>query len=190
MINESAVTKHFKKVWAKSKIYVEHVAPTETFPSLYLISDNNIILRVQPGLKLFNDRAMFPEFPPVGKTYTYGKLCGCKADGPSMQKLIADTLEGDGQERLKVTPWQRGAAVLLHNDRGAYTFLDRKFLDLLDGTYSAYGTAKPGALVVFTAGELTADQVFAVMAPMRVCFDNPETPKFPNIPELITDVTL
>lgn len=189
MINESAVNKHFKKVWAKSKIYVEHVAPTETFPSsLYLISDCNIILRVQPGLKLFNDRAMFPEFPPVGKTYTYRKLCGCKADGPSMQKLIADNLEGSGQERLKVTPWQHGDAVLLHSDRGAYTFLDRKFLDLLEAyAYKAYRTAKPGALVLFTAGELTADQVFAVMAPMRICFG--EGGKFPNIPELI-DVTM
>lgn len=186
MINESAVVKHFKKVWAKSKIYVEHTAPTETFPSLYLISDCNIILRVMPRMKLFNDRGMFPEFPPVGKVYTYGKQCGCKADGPSMQKLIADTLEGSGRERLEVTPWQHSEAVLLHSDRGAYTFLDRKFLDLLNGTYSAYGTAKPGALVMFTADELIADQVFAVVAPIRVCFD--EGGKFPSIPELI-DVT-
>jgi hypothetical protein len=189
MINESAVNKHFKKVWAKSKIYVEHVAPTETFPSLYLISDNDIILRVQPGLKLFNDRGMFPEMPPIGKIHTYGKLCGCKADGPSMQKLIADTLNSEGLKELEVSPWQTDDAVLLYHGQ-KHTFLDRKFLDLLEGDgYKAYGTAKPGAPVMFTAGELTADQVFAVMAPMRICFDNPETPKFPNIPELITDVT-
>lgn len=182
MINESAVTKHFKRAWKGGRIVVERAKNGDGGPGGYLITDLNIALRVPPNLRLFNDRAMFPELPPVDKTYTYGECYGFQDSGPQIERLIIDTLKNEDLNGLKISPWQHGDAVLLHHGH-KYTFLNRKFLDLLDGTYSAYGTAKPGALVMFTPGELTADQVFAVMAPMRIRFD--EGGKFPNIPELI-----
>ena len=97
MINESAVTKHFKKVWKDGQILVENSDPG------YLISDTHLILRVSKDLKLFNDRALFPELPPENKCYTYGDLRGFQKNGPKIEELMRRFLEEDLTE-IQATP--------------------------------------------------------------------------------------
>jgi hypothetical protein len=183
MINESAVNKHFKKVWRDGQILVENSSPG------YLISDINIILRVSKDLKLFNDRALFPELPPENKCYIYGKLRGFQKDGPKIEELIKRFLKEDLTE-IQATPWRYENAVLMYNDE-KHLFVDQRFLNMLNlvTNHIGYNDTKRTDSPVIYGNSKDVKKVFAVIMPMRIYFTSEDSNRFPNIPELI-DVTM
>ena len=183
MINESAVNKHFKKMWKKGQIFVEDSSPG------YLISDVNLILRVPEGLRLFDDRALFPELPPENKCYTYGKLYsklhGFLKVGPEIEELIKNFLKEDLAE-IQATPWRYEDAVLMHNNE-KYLFVNQQFLNLLAGNYTGYNNIERKDSPVIYGDSKDIKKVFAVIMPMRIDFTREDCSKFPNIPELIEE---
>lgn len=182
MINESAVNKHFKTVWKEGQILVENSDPG------YLISDTNLILRVSKDLKLFNDRALFPELPPENKCYIYSKLRGFQKDGPKIEELIKHFLKEDLSE-IQATPWRYENAVLMYNNE-KHLFVNQQFLNLLANSHTGYNNTKRTDSPVIYGDNKDVKKVFAVIMPMRINFTSEDYSKFPNIPELITDVTL
>jgi len=182
MINESAVNKHFKKMWKEGRIFVEDSGPG------YLISDVNLILRVPEGLRLFDDRALFPELPPENKCYTYGKLRGFQKTGPKIEELIKNFLEEDLAE-IQATPWQHEDAVLMRNNE-KHLFVNRQFLDLLADNYVGYNNIERKNSPIIYGDSKNLEEIFAVIMPMRIDFTREDCSKFPNIPELITGVTV
>lgn len=179
MINESAVNKHFKKVWRDGQILVEGSDPG------YLISDINIILRVSKDLKLFNDRALFPELPPENKCYTYGKLRGFQKNGPKIEELMKHLLEEDLAE-IQATPWRYENAVLMYNDE-KHLFVNQQFLNLLANSHTGYNNTKRTDSPVIYGDSKDVKKVFAVIMPMRIDFTREDCSKFPNIPEIIEE---
>lgn len=184
MINESAVNKHFKKVWRDGQILVENSDPG------YLISDINIILRVSKGLKLFNDRALFPELPPENKCYIYSKLRGFQKDGPGIEELMKRFLKEDLAE-IQATPWRYEDAVLMHNNE-KYLFVNQQFLNLLNlvTNHIGYNNTKRTDSPIIYGDSKDVKKVFAVIMPLRIAFTSEDSNRFPNIPELITGVTV
>ena len=179
MINESAVNKHFKKVWRDGQILVENSDPG------YLISDINIILRVSKDLKLFNDRALFPELPPENECYTYSKLRGFQKDGPKIEELIKHFLKEDLTE-IQATPWRYKNAVLMYNDE-KHLFVNQQFLNLLANSHTGYNNTKRTDSPVIYGNSKDVKKVFAVIMPMRIDFIREDCSKFPNIPEIIEE---
>ncbi len=181
MINESAVNKHFKKVWRDGQILVENSDPG------YLISDINIILRVSKDLKLFNDRALFPELPPENKCYTYGKLRGFQKNGPKIEEFIKHLLKEDLTE-IQATPWRYKDAVLMYNNE-KHLFVDQQFLNLLNlvTNHIGYNDTKRTDSPVIYGNNKDVKKVFAVIMPMRIIFTSEDSNRFPNIPELIEE---
>lgn len=175
MFNDSKVVKHFKEVWKNGRVLVENSDPG------YLISDINIVLRVSPGLKLFNDREMFPELPGPGESYMYGKHFGFRKDGPKIKKLIESFLKSELVE-VHATPWRHRDAVLVRGGQ-KYQFLDQRFLDLFNGNYTGLCKLEKRHEPVIYGGT-TVEKVFAVLMPMRVDLAE-QADRFPNIPELI-----
>ena len=181
MINESAVNKHFKKVWRDGQILVENSDPG------YLISDINLILRVPEGLRLFDDRALFPELPPENKCYTYGKLRGFQKNGPKIEELIKNFLKEDLAE-IQATPWRHEDAVLMHNNE-KYLFVNQQFLNLLNlvTNHIGYNDTKRTDSPVIYGDSKDVKKVFAVIMPMRIDFTSEDSNRFPNIPEIIEE---
>ena len=181
MINESAVNKHFKKVWRYGQIFVENSDPG------YLISDTNLILRVSKDLKLFNDRALFPELPPENKCYTYGELRGFQKNGPKIEELMKRFLEEDLAE-IQATPWRYENAVLMYNDE-KHLFVDQRFLNLLNlvTNHIGYNNTKRTDSPVIYGDSKDVKKAFAVIMPMRIDFTRKDYSKFPNIPEIIEE---
>src|SRR5690554_6899332 len=176
MINESAVNKHFKKMWKKGQIFVEDSSPG------YLISDVNLILRVPEGLRLFDDRALFPELPPENKCYTYGKLRGFQKTGPKIEELIKNFLEEDLAE-IQATPWRYEDAVLMYNNE-KHLFVDQQFLNLLNlvTNHIGYNNTKRTDSPIIYGDSKNLEEIFAVIMPMRIDFTREDCSKFPNIP--------
>lgn len=182
MINESAVNKHFKKVWRDGQILVENSDPG------YLISDTHLILRVSKDLKLFNDRALFPELPPENKCYIYSKLRGFQKDEPKIEELVKRFLKEDLVE-IQATPWRYKNAVLMYNDE-KHLFVDQQFLNLLNlvTNHIGYNDTKRTDSPVIYGNSKDVKEVFAVIMPMRIDFTREDCSKFPNIPELIEEI--
>ena len=181
MINESAVNKHFKKVWRDGQIFVENSDPG------YLISDTHLILRVSKDLKLFNDRALFPELPPENKCYSYSKLRGFQKDGPKIEEFMKNLLKEELAE-IQATPWRYENAVLMHNNE-KYLFVNQQFLNLLNlvTTHIGYNNTKRTDSPVIYGDSKDVKKVFAVIMPLRIEFIKNNYNKFPNIPELIEE---
>ncbi len=181
MINESAVNKHFKKVWRDGQILVENSDPG------YLISDTILILRVSKDLKLFNDRALFPELPPENKCYTYSKLRGFQKDGPKIEELMKRFLKEDLAE-IQATPWRYEDAVLMHNNE-KYLFVNQRFLNLLNlvTNHIGYNNTKRTDSPIIYGNSKDVKKVFAVIMPLQIDFTREDYSKFPHIPELIEE---
>lgn len=179
MINESAVTKHFKRAWKDGRILVENSSPG------YLISDINLILRVSKDLKLFNDRALFPELPPENKCYIYSKLRGFQKDGPGIEELMKRFLKEDLAE-IQATPWRYENAVLMYNDE-KHLFVNQQFLNLLANSHTGYNNTKRTDSPVIYGDSKDVKKVFAVIMPLRIDFTSEDSNRFPNIPELIEE---
>ena len=179
MINESAVNKHFKKVWRDGQILVENSDPG------YLISDTHLILRVSKDLKLFNDRALFPELPPENECYTYSKLRGFQKDGPKIEELIKHFLKEDLTE-IQATPWRYKNAVLMYNDE-KHLFVDQQFLNLLANSHTGYNNTKRTNSPIIYGDNKDVKKVFAVIMPLRIDFTRENCSKLPHIPELIVE---
>lgn len=181
MINESAVNKYFKKVWRDGQILVENSDPG------YLVSDTNLILRVSKDLKLFNDRALFPELPPENKCYIYSKLRGFQKDGPKIEELMKHFLKEDLTE-IQATPWRYEDAVLMCNNE-KYLFVNQQFLNLLNlvTNHIGYNDTKRTDSPIIYGNSKDVKKVFAVIMPMRINFTSEDSNRFPNIPELIEE---
>jgi hypothetical protein len=166
-------------VWRDGRILVENSDPG------YLISDTHLILRVSKDLKLFNDRALFPELPPENECYTYSKLRGFQKDGPKIEELIKHFLKEDLTE-IQATPWRYKNAVLMYNDE-KHLFVDQQFLNLLANSHTGYNNTKRTNSPIIYGDNKDVKKVFAVIMPLRIDFTRENCSKFPHIPELIEE---
>jgi hypothetical protein len=134
MLNETLITNYFKQSW-KYRIYVEQVDA-----STMLVCDGDVILKVTPDFKLFNDRSMFPELPTEGESHTYSKTMGNNKATLEIKKLVEQILRKDIEEAV-ITSW-----VLLDNMVPARLLhigdipilVTQKHLDWFDKTIKAF----------------------------------------------------
>jgi hypothetical protein len=103
MLNETLATNYFKQSW-RYRIYVERVDD-----NTMLVCDGDVILKVAPSFKLFNDRSMFPELPAEGECCMYSKTMGNSKSTVEPRQLIERLLRKDIDEAV-ITSW-----VLLDN---------------------------------------------------------------------------
>lgn len=192
MLNESKMVKYFKNAW-KEKIFVEAREDSDEL----LICDSKVLVKVSVSLKLFNDRAMFPELPTQpGECFTYGKWDGFHKHGPKMYTLIEDLLKENLKE-LTITPWlyfnKINTARLFYAGE-KYLFANQIFLELFDGPYKAYSALHSASspIILININDdyddcLNAERMlkafFAMIMPTKLNIITDED-KFPAIPDL------
>jgi hypothetical protein len=147
MMYDTLIAKHYKNSW-ESRIYVERV------DDMMLLTDSDVIVKVAPDFKLFNDRSMFPELPGEGECFTYSKTAGMAKKGVESAKLINHLL-GGGIEKVTITPWIiKGSAITyirLGYVKQTSVLIEQKYFDWFclepENVFSDVAQQKP---VIFT----------------------------------------
>jgi hypothetical protein len=162
-MKETLINKYFKTAW-KSRISVERSGEN------YWITNNDIILKLSLDATLFNDRAMFPELPQDGESFTYSKVSGVNKNGPGLVKLTKQLIGHDLQS-VNITPWAimetkiNYRLLLLKSDK---ILLDQRFFDWFYAMPNAFTRQKSTEPVILsetaTSTPLCLDDVTAVIA--------------------------
>jgi hypothetical protein len=162
-MKDTLINKYFKAAW-KSRIFVERSGEN------YWVTNNDVILKLPLNAMLFNDRAVFPELPGDGESFTYSKVSGINKNGAKLVNLTKQLIGHDLQS-VNITPWAiMGTKInyrllLLKSDK---ILLDQRFFDWFYAMPNAFARQKSTEPVILsetaTSTPLYLDDVTAVIA--------------------------
>jgi hypothetical protein len=163
MLKETLINKYFKAAW-KSRLGVERSGEN------YWVTNGNVILKLPLNATLFNDRAVFPELPGDGESFTYSKNGGVNKNGTGLVRLVKQLIS-NGLSDVNVTPWAildtktNCRLLLLKSNK---ILLDQRFFDWFDTTPNAFTSQKGMGPVILsetaTSAPVTFDEVTAAVA--------------------------
>ena len=180
MLNENLITKHFKALW-KSRIFVERQGDQ------LFVTDTNLLIRLPDTAALFNDRAMFPELPEDGESFTYSKQIGFNKNGPKVYDLIKTFCSQD-LKPVTLSKWffnvgkaESVFARLLYFDT-VPVMVNQSFLNLFNCLPFVYGTGGHKPIIVFEDETTDPAAVLGAIMPVKFNKDTLDpADKFPRV---------